>query len=823
MRLWLSGLFLLSSGCALHHLATQKRAWSESTGVLQVAGLEGDTEIIRDELGVPHIRALNEADALFGLGLVHAQDRLFQADLTRRLVSGRLSEFLGARSVDLDAFVLGLELPRRASEALEAMSAEERERVDAYVRGFNQGIDGYGTLPIEYRLLGVDSVSPWTAEDCLSSAFLQSWNLSENSRSELSLMQMEGSDWALRDELMKFASQTGPIDSQWPERASELSLGAFTPGWIAWTGTLGGGVDASQASNNWVIGPERSGDGKPIVANDPHLVQSVPSLWYAADIAGGDLHVAGVTFPGTPVVIIGHNERVAWGLTNVMADYVDFAVYERSGDQAYRYGDEERPLRAVEVQIEVKGAEPETRTLYWTDEGPVITDVSSEQFLVLRWNALELVDESGTGFSQLNRARSVEDALQAMQRPMVVAQNLVVADVDGDFAWQVVGGIPRRRAHKGRVPYLGSDPEQGWDGFLTNLPGERAPEKGYVANANQRPDLEWSEFPPAEPEPDDAASESEAPPEALDSEASPAEPIESAPGEAEASAPGPRSAVMDDISSGWVPPWRFGTLVEALESRSDWSPEAVQELQLNVTDRQAVQLLPGLLKGVSPQSESGQKCLDILQAWDFEASVDSVGPTVWAEFQEQLLREVLQSSLSERDLWLYFRAHSPSRNALGLGIERFTDDRVGAVEASLEHTCDHLDAAWGSDTTGWVWGSVHPLQLQHPFAGSSKLLSGWNSPQVPYPGNGSTVAAAGIGWGDRKPVGGMASVRVVMPLSDLGASTLVYPGGQSGFPKHPDAWSHWDAFVAGQTLPLYFDDEDVQEHTASVLRLVPAP
>ena len=359
MRPWIVGwMGLALSGCALHQLATQKRAWPEQQGSIAVAGIDGPLKVIRDELGVPHIRASTENDALYGLGLAHAQDRLFQADLTRRLVSGRMSEMLGARSVELDAFALGLELPRRATEALQAMAPGERARVDAYVRGFNAGLASYDTLPIEYRLLGVDRVPEWTAEDCLSSAFLQSWNLSENSRGELALMQMEGTDWALRDEAMKFAAETGPLDPAWPELAESLSLGRFTAGWYAWTGTFGGGVDASQASNNWVIGPSRSADGSPIVANDPHLVQSVPSLWYAADVKGGDLHVAGVTFPGTPVVIIGHNADIAWGLTNVMADYVDFAVFDRVGLDAVAYGGEQVALREVEVEVEVRDSEP---------------------------------------------------------------------------------------------------------------------------------------------------------------------------------------------------------------------------------------------------------------------------------------------------------------------------------------------------------------------------------------------------------------------------------------------------------------------------------
>lgn len=787
---------LALSGCAVWSLATQRGAWPDPEGQVSVKGPTRPIAIARDELGVPHIRASSPTDAMFALGFSHARDRLFQADVTRRVTRGELSELFGERAVEYDGFAKALEIDARAKKAVAAAPFEVQAALEAYSLGFNAGRDALKRLPVEYELLGVTSVPDWTPADCVAQVFLQSWNLAENPNQELAALELRQLPSEKLDRLLRYEAETPPLDAYW-ETLRAADVGPWTQGWKGWNGLFGGlSEPASQASNNWIVGPSRSADGKPIVANDPHLFQRVPSIWYAADVQGGDLHVAGVTFPGSPAVIIGHNERVAWGLTNVMADYVDFAVLETADDgKSVVVAGEVAPLREVKVTVNVRGGSPVERSTWFSPIGPVLTDPTRRpHVVVLRWHALEAEDQSLTAFYGLNRAKSAQEAVDAMDRTLVVAQNLVVADVGGDWLWQAVGSVPQRKAHSGRVPYPGSDPAHGWDGYLAALPGERAPERGFVATANARPSREL----PADPLPPPAdAPKGPAP--------APPEPI-----------------AVHTISTGWDQPWRQRRIEEQLGARTGWTPEAVAALQTDVRDPQAAALLPVLLEGVEGSTDAARRCRNLLKTWDHEADQDAIGATVWITFQRELLREALQDDLGADGFDTYLQAHGPGRNLLPFGLEAWVPDRRAAVDGALTATCNRLDATLGGSESSWTWGKWHPLRLEHPFAAESAALRGWNAPVRDFLGNASTIAAASAGWEDgEKPVGGMPSVRVVMPLSDLSKSTLVYPGGQSGYPRHPEAFTHFDAFVKGETLPLYFSDPDVAAHTEHTLVLTP--
>ena len=762
-----SMLLPLMHGCALKALSKQEKGWPGVQGEVNVLGPAGQVTILRDELGIPHIRAGADADALFGLGFVHAQDRLFQADLTRRAVKGELSELFGERTVQIDHFAKSMQVKTLAAQVVADAPFSIQAMLQAYVAGFNAGVDSLERLPVEYQLLGIETFTPWTAEDCVGNLYLQSWNLAENPRSELAALALKDLDPALLDKVLRVNADVQPLDDYWSELRT-LELGDWTPAWKGWSDAFVGIPEASQASNQWVVGPSKSADGMPIVANDPHLGQSVPSLWYTADIQGEDLHVAGVTFAGTPMVVIGHNEHVAWGLTNVMADYVDYAVVQRDGEDGYILGGERKKFREVSTVVQVKDAEPSEAVTLYTELGPVLTDRAADYLLVLQWHALNMPNEGVTAFAALNLSTSVDEALVAMSRPLPVAQNLAVADVTGDFAWQAVGSVPRRLAHTGRVPYPAYLAEHGWDGWFETLPGERAHERGYVSNANQAPDHE------------DA----------------------------------------NRISSHYAQGWRSGRIVELLNERDDWTPELVAEMQKDVVDTQAATHLPRLLDGVTPSLSQGKACKAILDEWDYVVSVDSIGPTVWNAFHRELLREALVDELGEAGLDVLMQVQPTSRNMLGVGLEPYMDEDT--VENALTAACMSLENTLGEEVAGWTWGSQHPLKLQHPIGRTSSLLSRWNMPVTPFPGNSVTLAAASASWSEgEKAVGGMASVRVVMPLSDLSKSTMVYPGGQSGHPRHAHSQDQFPVFVAGETLPLYFSDQDVLLHAVNRLTLIP--
>ena len=765
---------LLSSGCALFTLAATKRSNPLLDGPLAAQGATDVVTIRRDEGGVPHIEAQTEADAWYGLGFVHAQDRLFQLDLSRRMAHGEVSGLLGERAIDLDAFIGSMRLAEQGQLAVDAATPATRERLAAYTAGVNAGAASLKVLPVEHRLLDA-TFAPFDEVDTTAFLFLMGWSLQENLDHELAAMAFAHLPSDELDALFQTYPDTPPIDPFW-EALRTRDLGELTVGFEAFTGTLGGRPKAgspttAEASNNWAVSGERTASGKPILANDPHLVQSVPSLWYAAHLKGGDLHVAGATFPGVPGVPIGHNEDVAWGLTNVMADTVDLAVLERDGDDAVIVRGVSQAIERRAVTVQVKDAEPVERIVEWTSLGPIVNE-GGEVALVLRWAGLEVEDRTPDVLTAFAHSDTVDGLLTELaELPSVAPQNLVVADVDGAIAWQVTGSIPRRHGYTGRVPFPASDGDLHWDGFLDALPGTRDPDEGYLATANHKP--------------------------------------------------GPDQPNVDAIATAYLPPHRYDRIMGRLSQLPKATPDDMHQLHLDVRENAAALYLPGLLAQVDTPSEGAAPCHALLSAWDHPATTDSAGAVAWGVFQEELFRRVFASRFDAQQMHLLLDLMSTGRNPLDGDFERFLAQTPGAIDGALSTTCSRLIAEHGAPEHA-RWGDVHPLKLAHPFAASSGLLKGWNMQPAPFPGTGASVAAADYDWtNDEWKVGFMASMRLVMPLDDLNASTFVHPGGQSGQPGSPFYRSHYDEYVGGSTLPLWFDADAVAEHAVHTLVIEP--
>jgi penicillin G amidase len=436
---------------------------------------------------------------------------------------------------------------------------------------------------------------------------------------------------------------------------------------------------------------------------------------------------------------------------------------------------ETRELERRTIEVPVKEGPAEQRTVDLTEVGPVV-NTGGDHLIALRWSALEIDDHLPDAVRALNRAGSVSEVLEKVQgTPLMVAQNLVVADVDGDYAWQQVGALVQRKAHTGRVPYPGSDPAHGWSGWLSEAPGEHHPERHWVRSANSRPDHPLSHA----------------------------------------------------ISTSYVPPLRLERIDERIGAAGSHDAEAQHQIQLDARELLAARYRDPLLDGVTPESDRARQCRDLLAGWDLEAGADSVGAAVWALFLDAYVRHAIEDDLGATGAEIARSVLGSGRNPLGNGLfdATFVEDRARSVSYALDRACADLSAGWGDDPAGWTWGAVHPLVLRHPFADRApKLLKSWNMAPVPFPGSGSTVAAAGYPWGPtgERPVTGMPSMRVVMPLDDLGASTLVYPGGQSGQPKSTLYTSHYVHYVTGGTLPLWFDDEDVAANAVHTAVLRPA-
>ena len=788
---WWMGLLILLvgvTGCAVTALLTPKQFWPEGSGQMRVDGLQEEIRIQRDGLGVPHIRAQNELDAWYGLGFVHGQDRLFQMELVRRAAFGGLAELFGPGLAQRDVFLRGLEIEQRANALMLALPDEQRAVLEAYSAGVNASAAS-GGLGVEFAMLGLEW-SPWSPTDCGSLLFFYSWDLAMNPVAELEAWQSH-LDAKTLDAISRTESHHLSVDGWW-DGLRMLKTGDLTEAFL-------GFVPISQwngeASNSWVIGGQNTKSGLPILANDPHLQQRAPSLWYSADLSGGDLHVAGGTMVGVPSVLIGHNGTLSWGITNLSADYVDFAVVELIEDeQAVIIGAKRQELRKLEVSVPVSGASPVEGTVFVTDIGPVVTRMDATDdgappthALVMRWHALELErDASAEGYLGLAKAQSVEEGIAALQGPSMTALNIMLADTQGHIAWHTWGSLVQRKAHTGLVPYPAWREDMGWDGWLPSITVVDPPQ-GYLVSANARP-----------------------------------------------STGAITKAEIDGINGRFPAAYRHRRIEEMILSGTHHTPNSVAKMQLDLLDLQALETIADVLGDSAPTSELARRAHQVLGNWDGRATIDAPEPTFWAEFQRVLSRKLLlDAGMDVQHVDRVILLTGPGRGILDGDWRQWLVGGSSAklqVTWALEETYRRLESQLGREpdedaaASRWAWGSVHRLDLTHPFYRRVPFAGGWRMPSVGYPGTRNTVHVGGYGWQSNDtsfPVSWMASARLVVPMDDPGNATFVHPGGQSGHPRH----EHWDdmfaLFAQDQTAPLYFDDEDVDAHAVEELRLLP--
>ncbi len=425
-----------------------------------------------DKLGEPHIAAANEEDLLFAQGYLTAQERMWQMDALRRLSGGDLCEIVGAAALESDEEVRRLRMRRIAEEAYVTLPAQDRAALAAYTRGVNAYLDSHrGRLPLEFTLLGYDP-RPWSVVDSILIGLHMFRNLTTT----------------YPDELLKQDMLTGgdPAKVNWlfPVRTGrEVAPGALQPA----------GAELQPGSNAWAVAGTHTASGKPLVSNDMHLEFSIPGIWYLVHLRSPSLNVAGVSLPGAPGVIVGHNERIAWGVTNLHYDVQDLYV-EKFDDRTGRYEFRGQVLQARPERelIRVKDARPVELVNWVTVHGPIRPE--GKQRLALRWVAAEPAAFQFP-FIELNRARNWQEFTRALSRFPGPAQNFVYGDVDGNIGYHAAGRLPIRKNYQGDIPVDGASGNFEWQGYIPfdQLPASFNPPDGLIVTANQNP------FPPDYP------------------------------------------------------------------------------------------------------------------------------------------------------------------------------------------------------------------------------------------------------------------------------------------------------------------------------------
>jgi penicillin amidase len=721
-----------------------------------IAGLSAPVEVWRDSLGVPHVWAANEADLFRAVGYVHAQDRLWQMELFRRVADGRMAEVLGANLVDTDRFLRTVGMGRAAADNEARLDPQTRALMQAYADGVNAWIQHHdGPLPPEFLALRF-TPEPWTIRNSMSIAKIMAWDLADwNVGLDVQrAVDAVGRDLA-RDVFPRYPEGGLTIlgaDAQWQGKSSAppaVAAPATAPSSVpartsaaplpeipALAARLLESVSISRASNSWVIGGERTKSGKPILANDMHLALRAPSLWYLGAIHGGGIEMAGMMLPGVPVVVAGHGKRVAWGYTNAMVDDVDFFVEQVDSANPNRYrtpdGWAEFEMRAETIRV--KDGEPVIHTVRTSRHGPILTDVEERggsRVMAMRWTAQDPSTEV-TALLGMNRARNAAEFVQAIRGFNNPHQNVVFADVDGAFGYWMGGRVPVRSSGNGVLPVEGWTGEGEWTGWLSfdQHPHVLNPAEGFVVTANNRQ-------------------------------------------------VGPEYPHL--ITSNWAEPYRAMRIREMVSAARGVTAEDVARQQKDVRDAWALKHKAAAVRAA--ELANNADAAEALRGWNGEARADSRPAALFYTWFE-----ALRSKVGD-DEYRGERGYFP-RTALEAVLARgggpWTDD----VSTPETETLDQLSAAAMTEAiqavAGKTWGEIHPTRIDHPlgvvnvFDRALKLNIG------PFPNEGSPHTVNVAGYGSRKPPftnGYGASQRHVVDMAAVDdEGGFVIPTGQSGLP-----------------------------------------
>jgi penicillin G amidase len=722
-----------------------RRSLPQTEGRLPLPTLEAPVEVVRDRFGIPHVYARGRADLARAQGYVHAQDRLFQMETIRRFAFGRLSEIAGRRTLELDRLARRMRLRWAAEQDAAACDPEATALVEAYCEGVNAFL-ARGPLPFELRLARIRP-EPWTPVDVQAPAQMFALALSGNWEGELARARL-GPELA------------GRLDPEYPEdHPVVVPPGAADRAARAgsrFRERLGAG-----ASNAFAVAGTRTASGKPLLANDPHLFLGIPGVWHAQHLVweGGDC--VGFTVPGAPVVILGRNRHVAWGMTTAMIDTQDLFVVPRGGE-------------VVREEIRVRGRrEPVVEEVELSPHGPVVVEpqAGEDQALALRWSHHE-PGETTRSLLDLMTAGSVEEADRALDRFAGPPHNLVLADADGAIAYRLAGGpIPVRAEGRGRLP---SDGSNGWRGFVpaAELPQLRDPDRGFVVTANNR--IAGDDYP-------------------------------------------------HDLPGEYLSGYRATRLADLLAERDALTTEEAARLMLDRLSLPGLELaaVAGDLECDDP---AGQAALDVLAAWDGELGAGSAGGAVYGELIRALEREAYASNGGgggEPIPGLYERGRPAVLAALAERDETFLSDGK-AWDEVLGRALATVVRALGPDPSAWRRGRLHRLRLAHAFdavPGLRRLLS-----RGPFEvgGDADTVAvmapAPGVGQGAMIS----ASMRAVYDLADFDGTLVALVPGQSGHPASQHYDDLLPGWLAGEYVPLATDRDRVEELAAARLVLEPA-
>lgn len=724
-------------------------------GDLQVPGLDAQVEVIRDQNGIPFIEAATERDLYFAQGFVHAQDRFWQMALTRHAMAGRLAEWMGTLAVRSDRIARMWGWHKLAQQSLEALPNDDRELMEAYAQGVNAWLNGAAyRRPPEMVILHIKP-ERWRAED----GFLIGYSMHQ-------LLAGTGSEQGRA----RFGSEAYDIldETVLPVPAiisPAIGHDVFQPTAAYKSRTF---------SDNWTISGEHTDTGKPLMANDPQLAISLPGVWHLQHHTVGTRRMAGGTLPGLPGIVVGHNGKLAWGITNAMLDAADLVFLQVDADDPlqYRRGPstdwQEFQQRSEEIVVRFGGDFTETvrktpQGIVWPiDLDSAIIGSNKDRTLEIRDVVLEQAVGTAFSFVQLNRASNVTEGIAAVRGLNAPAVNISLADDEGNIGYVMAGRIPLRPIS--HATHIGQAPEDGNEWQL--LPFDANPQMlnptgGRIVTANQR--IVGDEYPYY-------------------------------------------------LTDRWAAPYRARRIHEMLDLREQHDVDSFVAMQMDQVSPVARELTPLMLK-VTPATKTDEELVSVLQDWDYRFSLDSAAPLIWMTWVDELRQRMLEDELDSFSLARSVVLYSPLIRALtGERAEWCDDITTDATEdcdellqKSLAAARQKLTVAFGSDADAWQWGQRARFRIPHRGFAQLPVLGRIFSRETVIPGGPESLFMNGIvteGAPEFSATTWSSSYQGIYDLSDLDSSRFMTTGGSSGHfdsPYYNNLTEHW---IDGQRMQL---------------------
>jgi penicillin G amidase len=817
---------------------TVRSSFPLENGAIAIPAIKSEVTIKRDQWGIPHIYASNSHDLFLAQGYIHAQDRFWQMDFWRHIGSGRLAEMFGASQVETDKYLRTMGWARVAQQEIQQMDAEMKANFQAYADGVNAYLQSHqgSALSLEYAILQFLNPGykpePWQILHSLTWGKVMAYDLGRNFPNEIErAILLKTLTPGEVEELfppypvnlpviLPEIQGTGkmPISQNLTDNSANqllqyetLANNEITPvlqsinAPIKTLEKLIGYTGAGIGSNNWVISGKRTATGKPILANDPHLGVQIPSIWYEVALhcikktVDCPYDVSGFSFAGMLGVIVGHSDRIAWGVTNTQADTMDLYIEKINPNNPNQYEVNGKwvDMQLVRETIKVAGSQPIVQTVRYTRHGPILSDVVSnlKQFnqkfsenlpknyaVALRWTALE-PSQLALSITQINRAQNWQEFRNAASKFDIASQNLVYADIAGNIGYQMPGKFPIRAKGNGRYPVPGWTDEYEWQGYIDfeKLPQSFNPAAGYIITANNPV---ANEYP-------------------------------------------------DVITTDWVYGYRAKRILDMItQKNTPISLKDVQQIQGDNFNLNAQNIVP-ILQTIQFTTYRLQAAQKLLADWNLQLETKSSAAALFEVFWKHLLADTFHDQLPKEyfpdggDRWyavLQNIIQQPYSNWWDNRQTQEVENRDQIFRQAFTKAVDELERLQGKNPQSWNWGKLHTITFRNATLGKSGVApieALFNRGSFTTAGNGETINANRWRANKSYEVTDIPSLRMIVDLSNLGNSIAIHTPGQSGHAFHPHYTDMIDPWRKIAYHPMLWTQQAVTANTTGKLQLVP--